>query len=328
MSAVSTLRSMKDRRFFAGDAVVVRPPEEILETLDGDGTLDGCPFMPEMLDWCGKPFRVQRRVEKTCVTDHPMRRFRADDVVILDGPRCDGRHHDGCKHGCRIFWKEAWLRHADRTNGARPITEFALEPLRARLKVKSDEHHYFCQSTELFKATEAFPGKQKLWTIRIVLKEIRRGDLSVSEIMRLCASWYTMRLRRALSGRHWLFGPHTKTPSESLELKPGEPVRVRDRAHILRTLDTKGRNRGMVICDEMTRCCGSDAEVRYRVDRLIDERTGIMLSLSDTVTLQNVGRSRVLSEECQCYDQLGDCPRGELMYWREIWLERLNRDQT
>jgi hypothetical protein len=22
---------------------------------------------------------------------------------------------------------------------------------------------------------------------------------------------------------------------------------------------------------------------------------------------------------------MGDCPRGELMYWREIWLERVNK---
>jgi hypothetical protein len=24
-----------------------------------------------------------------------------------------------------------------------------------------------------------------------------------------------------------------------------------------------------------------------------------------------------------CADETGDCPRGDLMYWREIWLERL-----
>ena len=47
---------MKLRRFRAGDRVLVRSPEEILATLDADGTLDGLPFMPEMLDWCGKPF--------------------------------------------------------------------------------------------------------------------------------------------------------------------------------------------------------------------------------------------------------------------------------
>jgi len=83
----------------------------------------------------------------------------------------------------------------------------------------------------------------------------------------------------------------------------------------------------MHIGYEMMRCCGKQAEVRYRVDRIIDERTGIMLELADTVALQNM-RPQALVEECLCGGQLGDCPRGELMYWREIWLERVGHDQV
>jgi len=82
------------------------------------------------------------------------------------------------------------------------------------------------------------------------------------------------------------------------------------------------RNKGLGICYEMTRCCGRKAEVRYRVDRIIDERTGVMRDISNTVTLKNVNRSGRLGEECLCKGQLGDCPRGELMYWRESWLEK------
>src|SRR5262249_21585982 len=100
-------------RFRIGDSVVVRSHAEILSTLDANGTLDGLPFMAEMVESCGKAFHIQRRVERTCVAEHPMRRFAGDDVVILDGPRCDGSGHDGCGHGCRIFWKEAWLRAAN-----------------------------------------------------------------------------------------------------------------------------------------------------------------------------------------------------------------------
>src|SRR5512143_2073528 len=133
--------SMSAGRVFVGDWVVVRPPNEIRSTLDENGTLDGLPFMPEMVGWCGRPFRVQRRVDKTCVDGDSLRQFPANDVVVLEGPRCDGSQHDGCKHGCRIYWKQAWLRPVDaRDAGIEPV-DADLVDLRAGLKVKSDERH-------------------------------------------------------------------------------------------------------------------------------------------------------------------------------------------
>jgi hypothetical protein len=321
---------MKRRTYFSGDRVVVRSPEEILATLDSDGTLDGLPFMPEMLEWCGKTFRVQRRVEKTCVDAEvhldPKRRFPARDVVMLDDLRCDGAAHDGCKRGCRVFWKEAWLRPQDGPNAAAEPSDAALAELRARLKTKADEKRYSCQSTELLKATETFPGRQKLWSIRVALREIINRDHSVFDVLRFSRLWFMQRLRRRLAGDSWLRGPHKKTPHQTLGLQAGESVRVKSRDEIIATLDAKRRNRGMGICDEVLRCCGGEAEVRYRVDRIIDERTGMMREITDTVGLLPIRNRGSLGEECLCYDELGDCPRGELMYWREIWLERVNRD--
>jgi hypothetical protein len=316
---------MSDRRFRAGDRVLVRTPQEILSTLDSDGTLSGMPFMPEMLGWCGKVFQVKRRVVKICSPDLPLRRFPADDVVILEGPRCDGSGHDGCKDGCRILWKEAWLRPLHPAATTTEISKAGLEELRARLKIKSDEHHYFCQSTERFKATEAFPGKQKPWIFRVALREIRNGDLSALEVLKLFTIWFWRKLLRRANGDRSLCGPHQRAPSGSLGLKPGEMVRIKSRAQIVETLDHRMSNRGLGVCAEMMRCCGREAEVRYRADRIIDEKSCTMRELSNTVVLQNIGHGKRLGEECLCYDQPGDCPRGGLMYWREIWLERVDR---
>ena len=55
-------------RLRPGDLVEVKAPDEILQTLDVDGTLDHLPFMPEMIELCGKRFSVSRRVLKTCYT--------------------------------------------------------------------------------------------------------------------------------------------------------------------------------------------------------------------------------------------------------------------
>ena len=142
---------MRREKFFAGDRVVVRSPQEILATLDANGTLDSHPFMPEMVERCGRTFRVHRRVEKTCVETpppiEPNRRFPNDDVVTLEGLRCDGSAHDGCKRGCRFYWKEAWLRRADDKETPVTIEQSAQAELLARLKVKADGERYFCQST-------------------------------------------------------------------------------------------------------------------------------------------------------------------------------------
>jgi hypothetical protein len=320
---------MRQDKFFAGDRVVVRSPQEILATLDANGTLDDHPFMPEMLDWCGKSFRVHRRVEKTCVDVvppvEPNRRFAKNDVVTLEDLRCDGSGHDGCKRGCRVYWKEAWLRPADGTEAVVPVDEAALAALRARLKVKADAERYFCQSTELFRSTEPFPGRMKPWLVRIALRQIRQHDRSALETAKLFVRWLRLRLHRAVAGDDRLRGPHTSgTPVAVLDLKPGELVRVKNFDQIVATLDQKKRNRGINICHEMTRCCGEVAEVRYRVARLIEERSGKMRELKHSVTLQGLRGESSLCDECLCYGEMGDCPRGELMYWREIWLERVN----
>ena len=321
--------AMKRHNFRAGDCVIVRSPEEILSTLDADGTLDGLPFMPEMLGMCGKSFRVERRAEQTCVSvappAQPHRRFAADDVVFLDGPRCDGGGHDGCMRGCKVFWKEAWLRPVDSLETPTVTAGVASDRLRSRLRTKSDETHYFCQSTQLSRATEALPTSIRgLWRLPVAAREIRNGDRSLPEILKLLGLWSWQRLLHAVHGEQWLRGPHVRAPAASLELQPGEPVRVKSRAALVATLDARRSNRGLRICSEMTRCCGARAEVRDRFDRMVDQQTGEMREIRDSVTIQNV-RGKVMTTrdmECLCSGELGDCPRGELMYWREIWLER------
>jgi hypothetical protein len=319
---------MTRHAFRAGDRVVVRTREEILSTLDADGTLQGLPFMPEMLEWCGKTVRVERRVEKTCVDVaspiYPMRRFAANDVVVLEGLRCDGRAHDGCKRSCKIFWREDWLRRLDSAESPIPPRGTAPPASLPRLRVKLDATHYFCQSTQLLKATEAFPGRKRPWLLRIALREIRNGDRSIAEILKLATLWGSLKLQQLAYGKRQLRGPNTKTPSMSLGLERGDRVRIKSLAEIVATLSRARSNRGMGICQEMTRCCGGRAEVRDRVDRIIDERTGEMRELRDTVLLQNVRTDAMTlrDSDCLCEDALGDCPRGELMYWREIWLER------
>ena len=97
-----------------------------------------------------------------------------------------------------------------------------LDKLRVHLKVKSDEHHYFCQSTELYKSTEAFPPAERHVRARILLREIRNRDLGLLQGLLLFALYLWQKMLRTFGCDGWLRGPHKRTPTQSLNLQPGK----------------------------------------------------------------------------------------------------------
>ena len=65
--------------------------------------------------------------------------------------------------------------------------------------------------------------------------------------------------------------------------------------------------------------CGDVFQVRRRIERLIDERTGAMIELkSDCISLEGGVCSGELSTGRWF------CPREIYSYWRECWLERVD----
>jgi hypothetical protein len=95
-----------------GELVTVRPAHEILATLDQESCVDRLPFMPQMLQYCGKEFRVRSRAHKMCDTVYASGGRQMAGAVFLDGIHCDGQAFGGCRLACSIIWKEAWLESA------------------------------------------------------------------------------------------------------------------------------------------------------------------------------------------------------------------------
>lgn len=92
------------------DWVIVRLEKEIFDTLDAQGKLRGLRFTPEMAKFCGKRFRVYKRLDKILLeTTGELRRIKTP-TVILDGAVCDGTAHGGCDRSCFCFWREEWLK--------------------------------------------------------------------------------------------------------------------------------------------------------------------------------------------------------------------------
>lgn len=94
-----------------GDWVQVKSEAEILATLDGSGKNKGMVFMPQMKQYCGKTFRVYKRVENIIFEESHTRR-RLKDTVLLEGLICEGDGY-GCDRSCFFFWREDWLTRVD-----------------------------------------------------------------------------------------------------------------------------------------------------------------------------------------------------------------------
>jgi hypothetical protein len=312
-------------RLHVGDLVQVRSAAEIRLTLDSDGTLDGLPFMPEMLRFCGSRFRVYRRVDKIndMNTKTGVRRLR--DTVTLEGLRCDGTGHDGCQAECQILWKDTWLQRVT-VNGpsstvpvdAQVRDAVVLKSSCGGLKTKSyhskvDGSLYFCQITELLRASEPM----RWWDVRQDFRSLFCGNVGliaflVGSLTKLFNTIQT--LRGGCDYPYRSKGDLSSTPNSDLGLRTGDRVRVKSKEAIAKTLDKKDRNRGLRFDREMIRFCGHQFIVRRRVSNLIGEDSGRMLTMkTPCVTLEGVTATG---------EFLRFCPQSEFVFWREAWLER------
>ena len=339
----------------AGEIVEVRSADEILATLDANGRLDAMPFMPEMLQYCGKRFRVYKRADKTCdnIKDWNLRRVR--NAVHLTGVRCDGSAHGGCDASCLIFWREAWLKRVDSdvvsaseirgnddtftaasTGSALSVASAStLETIqRATCKQSpcnsSEETVYSCQATDLREFTTHLP----LWDFRQYYRDIRSGNLSrrvaiaksdrILEVLlsslEVVRALLILAFNKIQQFRRGVQYPHIEgslstTPTVELNLRPGEYVQVKSKEEVLATLDSRNRNRGLLFDVEMLRYCGEKYRVLKRVHQIVDERTGRMRKMKGPC---------LILEGVFCtseYHRL--CPRAIYSYWREAWLRRL-----
>jgi len=311
-------------RLNAGDLVTVRTSHEILKTLDANGTLDDLPFMPEMLEFCGKRFRVLNRVVQATIdgaflarhTESFVREFRNNDVVTLQGLRCGGAKHDGCQRGCAIFWKEAWLEKIDDGDHEcvpkQDSVSAAPDELGCILKTRTEPGRYFCQSSEFLKATLHLSKMQRFTKC---CSAVATGNISAWGMVKRILVWMWWKAYTKLIGQH-ARGTQEKTPTEFLGLKPGEMVEVKSLQEIVATLNKNGRNRGLHFSADQRPFCDGRFRVRSRADNFIAEGTGEMKHFRNTVVLEEV----LCNSACFAF---GGCYRADLLYWREIWLRRV-----
>jgi hypothetical protein len=322
---VATANYVGARPLRPGDVVEVKSPAEILSTLDDGDARESMPFMPEMFRHAGRRYTVSRRVDKICDTVTATGSRRMYSMVYLDDLRCDGSAHGGCQAGCKLYWKEDWLRRvepdadpAEPTNEPSPALQTLAKAGTRTIREGETDEVWRCQATEALKASDqvrVFKDPEQYW------REFNNGNFGRLRFIGLMIRAFVMEVAHRLGVLRGLplHGPEPESPpTETLDLQPGELVQVRSPAEIKATLDDKGFNRGLSFDREMLPYCGQTLRVKARVERLIDETTGRMLKIpKDCIILDGP----VCSGECSTGRWF--CPREIYPFWREAWLRRV-----
>jgi hypothetical protein len=317
-----------------GELVEVRSAEEIRATLDENGEVAGLPFMPEMLAFCGRRLTVHKVAHKSCDNIARTGLRRMSVAVHLTDSRCDGSAHGGCENRCTLYWKEQWLKRVDADDPAPPTTDPGHRTLLPLLVEKAQkdpfedgEPRWSCQATEMLRATPQLLPRKDLGQYR---EDVTSGNAGVPAVIRSfmidmfnryqdLSKRLLPRFLQIRGGLHWGFLKggvvSGRTPTELLDLQPGELVRIKSRQEIMATLDPDLLNRGMGFDAEMSRFCGRTARVKARANRCVDEKTGRMLTMKNPC---------IILEDIICEGAFSaNCPREFVCWWREIWLERV-----
>ena len=310
------------------ETVEVLSATEILATLDAEGKLEGLPFMPEMLRYCGGRFRVFKRADSTCSRGQPR---RLSSTVHLNDLRCAGSSHGDCDAACLLLWKEAWLRRLTESshrsvsaaNGSSSLSfpelpagnDAAAYAYLARF-TRGPNNTVVCQATGIREASSPL----QLGSFPVYCANCARGVLSrklgTKDLHTLATYLWGKAILFAFTRwtrAPWNAGKFRKTPSEKLDLHPGESVQVRSLTEILRTLDRNGCNRGMEFKAEMFQFCGKKFRVLSRMRRRVDEHTNQMREFHNEC---------IILDSVYCRGQRSFCARSNYHYWREIWLQR------
>lgn len=311
-----------------GDSVRVRSREEILATLDSDGAVNGLPFMPEMLEFAGKELQVWARADKSCDTIESSGNRRMTNTVHLAGARCDGSAHGGCQAQCLLFWREEWLEWPDA--GGRPISSpvnDADSPLPETTLTAAtrgpDGDSFRCQATEHLRASAPIPRHDYGQYFTDVRSRNITPGVAIRGLLLFAFNKYQDLSRRALprwlrinDGHRAPFVVPTGTGERlpPVEFMPGDLVEVKPAEEILATLGPDLRNRNLLFDAEMLPYCGRRARVLSKVSRILDERTGKMIKLSDCYLLEDVICLGLYHRFCQ---------RAITPYWRSGWLRRV-----
>jgi hypothetical protein len=346
--------------FKSGDWVEVLSKEEILDSLDSEARLEGLPFMPEMLKYAGRKFKVYKRAHKTCDTATLTGGRQLPNGIHLD-LRCDGSAHGGCQAACLLFWKEGWLKPTtapateaeDTTSDSPSIDSVKIEHFRRRELcseqnvwnatrsnpyASSGEFRYTCQATELPRYTT----RLRWWNPLQYLEDYRAGNVTLGRL--ICGltyatfAWSAHRRVRALAPTlHWLYDRFQAVfggipfPRRYGIIQPGHPAPHSDLdlrpGELVRV---KSYVEILATLDTTNKNAGLffDAEMVPFCGHIFRVKDRVHQFIDEkSGKMSYLKTPAVILDKVWCQARYSSCrvfcPRSIFSWWREVWLERV-----
>jgi hypothetical protein len=108
-----------------GEWVRVKSKDQIAQTLTDRGMNRGLWFDREMLPFCGRTFRVERRIDR--IIDEATGKMIAlgNDCIVLENAFCSGERSVGrwfCPRETPPYWRECWLERVPPQDDALALT--------------------------------------------------------------------------------------------------------------------------------------------------------------------------------------------------------------
>ena len=289
-----------------GTSVRIRSEQEIINTLDDSGCVDGILFMPEMRGYCGGVYIILKCVNRILIEGTGVRGL--SDAFILEGIRCDGNGHGECQRLCHILWKACWLDFEG--INIDPGIDKAGTPKLTK-SYPGNPSNCQGQASVLIKATHPV----SVFNPEQYLQDQQSGTRSLSET---CAMLMSMAIKRLFWRSHKIYRllvrRQPKTSYLIQLLQPGDLVKVRSRQEIKELLDWERKTQGLLFAEAMWRYCGKQFRVIQVVNRIVVEQTGLLQKVRDIYLLEGV--------TCDGKAFRG-CPRMCFWFWKGAWLKKV-----
>ena len=257
------------------------------------------------------------------------------DTVYLEDLRCDGSGHGGCQAGCKLYWKEAWLRRVDDDSGAVNPSKESLANLehlaqagtRTVRELKGERSEVWrCQATEAFNASELLKTSESSTVLartderqfrsapfhRPCGPRVRHGD---------CRPYRPAQSRCRCEAQ----GSQSSARESRSISKPGDLVQVRSPTEIAATLDEgRPQPRAFISTARCFPIAAGPSVLRTGCDKSSTTRP-VACSKSPRTASSSMASSVRASE----HPGRWFCPRQIYAYWREAWLRRVEEpDRT